>query len=182
MRAVSLTAVAGAVATASLLGACSYMPKFDMPFSDAPPTPLTQTVLFDTGSSALKATEVTALTEFVNQLQCKDGYNVVIEGHTDNIGADGYNVALSEKRSMAVRDVLTSSGVAADKVAVAGFGETVPVAPNDDKSGRAQNRRVNVIATQAEGGCGGAEPAMAAPEGSEDVPKYLYRMGEEGNG
>ncbi len=177
MRAVTLTAVAAA----SLLGACSYMPRFDMPFgSDAPPTPLTQTVLFDTGSAALKSEQVTALTEFTNQLQCKDGYNLVIEGHTDSVGAEGYNVALSEKRSMAVRDVLTSSGVAADKIAVAGFGETVPVAPNDEKGGRSQNRRVNVIATQAEGGCG-AEPAMAAPEGHEDVPKYLYRMGKEGN-
>ena len=178
MRAVSLTAVAAA----SLLSACGSMPKFDMPFSsEAPPTPLTQTVLFDTGSAALKSSEVTALTEFANQLQCKDGYNIVIEGHTDNVGAEGFNVALSEKRSMAVRDALAAAGVSGDKIAVAGFGETVPVAPNDDKSGRSQNRRVNVIATQAEGGCNGAEPPMAAPEGNEDVPKYLYRMGKEGN-
>ena len=180
MRAVTLTAVAAA----SLLTACGSMPKFNMPFgeSEAPPTPLTQTVLFDSGSARLKAAEATALTEFANQLQCKDGYNIVIEGHTDSVGAEGYNVALSEKRSMAVRDALASAGVATDKIAVAGFGETVPVAPNDDQSGRSQNRRVNVIATQAEGGCNGApEPEMAAPEGNEDVPKYLYRMGKEGN-
>ncbi len=174
-----------AVLAASLLSACGYMPKFEAPKfmrSETPPAPLTQTVLFDLDSAALKAEEVAALNEFAGQLQCKDGYNVVIEGHADNTGADGYNVALSEKRSMVVRDVLSANGVAADKIAVAGFGETVPVAPNDQASGRAQNRRVNVIATQAEGGCGAAPAEPMQTEGDRnDVPKYLYRMGKEGN-
>ncbi|MGH6630236.1 MAG: OmpA family protein [Nevskiales bacterium] len=186
MRALSLFAVLAA----GLLSACGYMPKFDMPKfdmpkfmgSEAPPAPLTQTILFDLNSAALKSEEVNALNEFAGQLQCKDGYNIVIEGHADNTGADGHNVVLSEKRSMMVRDVLAANGVATDKIAVAGFGETVPVAPNDQKDGRAQNRRVNVIATQAEGGCGAAPAEPMQTEGHrQGVPKYLYRMGKEGN-
>ncbi len=174
MRTVSLSVLAGA----GLLSACGYMPTFMQ--SEPAPAPLTQTVLFDLNSAALKAEDVTALNNFTAQMQCKHGYNVVVEGHTDSTGGEGHNVGLSEKRSMVVRDVLLANGVAADKIATAGFGETVPVAPNDQQDGRAQNRRVNVIGTLAEGGCGApAQPEMGGDK--EDVPKYLYRMAREGN-
>ena len=69
---------------------------------------------------------------------------IVIEGHTSNEGADGYNADLSRRRAQAVVDDLARRGVAAARLSASGAGETRPIASNNDENGRAMNRRVEI--------------------------------------
>jgi outer membrane protein OmpA-like peptidoglycan-associated protein len=69
---------------------------------------------------------------------------VEVAGHTDSVGTDAYNQALSERRANAVAGYLGSKGVMQQRMIVVGAGETRPVASNDTDSGRAQNRRVEI--------------------------------------
>jgi outer membrane protein OmpA-like peptidoglycan-associated protein len=71
----------------------------------------------------------------------------LIEGHTDSIGTEAYNLALSDRRAKAVFDYLTSRGVSPDRLKSKGFGESQPVAPNDTAEGRQLNRRVMLTRT-----------------------------------
>lgn len=72
--------------------------------------------------------------------------NTVIEGHTDDRGADNYNTALSQGRAEAVRDILINRyGIAANRVSALGYGESRPIASNDTKKGRLANRRVVAV-------------------------------------
>jgi len=83
-----------------------------------------------------------------NQAQ---GRRVSIEGHTDSIGSDSANQALSERRAGSVAAALENEGVGKERIAAKGYGKRYPVAPNrnsdgtDNPSGRAKNRRVEVI-------------------------------------
>jgi outer membrane protein OmpA-like peptidoglycan-associated protein len=67
-----------------------------------------------------------------------------VGGHTDNIGSESYNQALSERRAIAVANALADSGIARDRLSAVGYGETVPVAGNDTDAGRALNRRIEI--------------------------------------
>ena len=70
----------------------------------------------------------------------------MIEGHTDSVGTATYNQALSERRAMAVRDVLIEAfGIHPGRIDAMGFGEGRPVAENDTEEGRAINRRVEAV-------------------------------------
>ena len=69
---------------------------------------------------------------------------VEIGGHTDNSGADAYNMALSQKRAESVRAHLIGKGVDGERLTAKGYGETAPVADNATKEGKAKNRRVEV--------------------------------------
>ena len=73
--------------------------------------------------------------------------NTIIDvvGHTDNIGSDSYNNALSVNRARSVANVLISEGVRSARVRVSGRGRFEPVASNASEAGRAQNRRVEII-------------------------------------
>jgi outer membrane protein OmpA-like peptidoglycan-associated protein len=68
-----------------------------------------------------------------------------LEGHTDNVGGDAYNQALSEKRAEAVKERLVKRGIDPARISTAGFGETRPIADNKTAKGRAENRRVEVL-------------------------------------
>jgi len=68
-----------------------------------------------------------------------------VEGHTDSVGGDEYNMRLSENRAGAVRDFLVAQGVPAASVTSQGFGKTMPVADNGTAAGRRQNRRVELV-------------------------------------
>lgn len=73
------------------------------------------------------------------------GRGISVEGHTDSIGTMSYNQKLSESRARSVADELVASGVSRRRIDVRGFGESDPVASNSSESGRAKNRRVEVI-------------------------------------
>jgi outer membrane protein OmpA-like peptidoglycan-associated protein len=102
-------------------------------------------VLFDTGKAELKsgaATNLAKLATFLNQYQDR---SVLIEGHTDSVGKDDYNLALSQRRADAVKIWLMKQGVHSDRLVTSGKGESSPVSGNDSASGRQLNRRVEVI-------------------------------------
>ena len=71
--------------------------------------------------------------------------SVVIEGHTDSVGSNDFNLGLSQRRAESVRSYLLRQGVDPSRVTTQGMGESVPVASNDTAGGRQQNRRVEII-------------------------------------
>lgn len=73
---------------------------------------------------------------------------IEVSGHTDNIGSDSYNMNLSQKRADAVKNYLTSKGIAAKRVSSKGYGKTKPIATNSTELGREQNRRVEFTITK----------------------------------
>ena len=70
---------------------------------------------------------------------------VRVEGHTDSRGKDSYNLDLSQRRAEAVSTYLQGRGIDSDRLVAEGFGETQPIADNDTKSGRSENRRVEFV-------------------------------------
>jgi len=70
---------------------------------------------------------------------------VVIEGHTDSVGSEAYNLDLSQRRADAVRDFLLQNGVKATQLTTHGYGKASPVASNNTAEGRQQNRRVELV-------------------------------------
>jgi outer membrane protein OmpA-like peptidoglycan-associated protein len=71
-------------------------------------------------------------------------WKLTVTGHTDNIGGDSSNLALSQRRSAAVKVALVSRGTSADRLATGGSGASAPKATNATLAGRAQNRRVEL--------------------------------------
>jgi outer membrane protein OmpA-like peptidoglycan-associated protein len=102
-------------------------------------------VLFDTGSSTLKAGAREKLAKISGILLAHPGLTLQIEGHTDSVGSDTFNQQLSERRSDSVRDFLAEQGVTPSSMTAHGFGKTQPVASNDTAEGRQRNRRVELV-------------------------------------
>lgn len=67
---------------------------------------------------------------------------IAINGHTDNVGTPTYNQTLSAHRAQAVYDYLAQAGIAIDRLAFRGYGQTKPIADNDTEAGRQKNRRI----------------------------------------
>jgi outer membrane protein OmpA-like peptidoglycan-associated protein len=102
-------------------------------------------VLFDTGKYSLKSGAREKLAKVAGILLAYPGLDIAVGGYTDNVGADAMNQTLSENRAGSVRDYLVQEGVATSSVSATGFGNTLPVASNDNASGRQQNRRVELL-------------------------------------
>jgi outer membrane protein OmpA-like peptidoglycan-associated protein len=102
-------------------------------------------VLFDTGQYSLKPGAREKLAKVAGILLAYPGLNIEVGGYTDNVGGDAMNQTLSENRARAVRDYLVQEGVSTNSVSSKGFGNTLPVASNDNSSGRQQNRRVELL-------------------------------------
>jgi len=102
-------------------------------------------VLFDTGKYSLKPGAREKLAKVAGILLAYPGLNIEVGGYTDNVGGDQMNQTLSENRAGSVRDYLVQQGVATNSVSARGFGNTLPVATNDNSAGRQQNRRVELL-------------------------------------
>ena len=102
-------------------------------------------VLFDTGKYSLKPGAREKLAKVAGILLAYPGLNIEVGGYTDNVGGDEMNYTLSENRAGSVRDYLMQQGVGKDSVSAKGFGNTLPVASNDNSAGRQQNRRVELL-------------------------------------
>jgi OOP family OmpA-OmpF porin len=98
-------------------------------------------------SSALDKDSQALLERAVENLKRNPQMKVLIEGHTDSVGPEDYNMGLSLKRAKAVEDYIVSQGVAEERMDVKGLGESDPLASNDTPEGRAQNRRVEFVVT-----------------------------------
>jgi outer membrane protein OmpA-like peptidoglycan-associated protein len=102
-------------------------------------------VLFDTARFTLKPGAREKLAKVSGIILGHPGLKIAVEGHTDSVGGDDYNMKLSENRAGAVRDFLVAQGVPASGVTSQGFGKTMPVADNATAAGRQQNRRVELV-------------------------------------
>ena len=102
-------------------------------------------VLFDTGKYSLKPGAREKLAKVAGILLAYPGLNIEVGGYTDNVGGDQMNQTLSENRAGSVRDYLVQEGVLTNSVSARGFGNTLPVASNDNSAGRQQNRRVELL-------------------------------------
>ncbi len=102
-------------------------------------------LLFDTGGAVLKDGAYLNLDKLAEFLKTYRDRTVIIEGHTDNVGSDRTNQALSEDRAETVKDYLVSEGVDPSRIETYGMGKSGPVTSNRTASGRQKNRRVEVI-------------------------------------
>ena len=102
-------------------------------------------VHFDFDKATLRPEAKAVLDEAAALLNKHERVVVEVAGHTDSTGSEAYNQGLSERRANSVRDYLTAKGVKATRLTAKGYGESRPVASNDTKEGRAENRRVELI-------------------------------------
>jgi OmpA-OmpF porin, OOP family len=99
---------------------------------------------FDSASLTSEAKSI--LDNAANTINSRSGASFTVEGHTDSNGPDDYNQGLSERRANSVKNYLVSQGVPASGLSTVGKGESSPVSSNDTRAGRAENRRVDVLA------------------------------------
>jgi outer membrane protein OmpA-like peptidoglycan-associated protein len=101
-------------------------------------------ILFGFDSSELSAAARDNLRNLAQSLQKHGQTEVLLVGHTDNVGSQAYNQTLSERRAQSAASYLTSLGLSSSRVRSTGRGLTEPIASNDNEFGRQENRRVEV--------------------------------------
>jgi outer membrane protein OmpA-like peptidoglycan-associated protein len=117
---------------------------------DAPGTIITMSdILFETGRADLTTNLKTNLARIAGILIVYKEPNIVVEGHTDNVGSREFNQKLSEDRSSNVMNFLIEQGVEAGRMTAVGRAFDLPIADNDTPEGRAKNRRVDLIIQDA---------------------------------
>lgn len=115
-----------------------------------PPPPAAEKLVLRGVNFAFNSAEVDEPSKLVlqvaaEQLNKRPDVRVRVEGHTDNVGPEGYNQGLSERRANAVRQILVDNGVSPGRLTSEGFGMRNPIASNDTREGRALNRRVELV-------------------------------------
>ena len=116
-------------------------------------------ILFPTNGTTLSDASRDALKKFATTMADMPDTDLTIQGHTDNTGTREVNDRISRQRAESVSDYLKSCGMNADRFTVEGLAYDVPVASNDTKEGRAQNRRVEIYITANEQMIADAEKA-----------------------
>ena len=96
---------------------------------------------FEFNKAIIKPASFASLNE-LSEILNKVNWNLILSGHTDNAGSEDFNLKLSTKRAEAVKNYLINKGIAAERITAKGFGESMPIAPNDTEQNRAINRRV----------------------------------------
>ena len=102
-------------------------------------------IFFEFASASLLDESKVELELLLLFLRSNPDVNIVITGHTDNIGTEEYNLALSQNRARAVVDYLLKDGIAGERLSYRGLGASEPIADNDTEEGRAQNRRTEML-------------------------------------
>ena len=105
---------------------------------------LTNDILFDFNSAALRPESQTTLRSLAGNFRQYPDEEITVEGHTDNVGSPDYNQTLSERRAGSVRDYLIDQGVPSTHIAARGYGEGRPKDTNSTPEGRQLNRRVEI--------------------------------------
>lgn len=108
---------------------------------------LSQNLLFPSGSKTINSQGKNALSKLAGVLKANSDIQITVEGHTDTDGDANFNWDLSVQRATSVIKELTANGVDPARITAAGRGEHFPVAPNDTATGKAQNRRTEIILT-----------------------------------
>ena len=107
-------------------------------------------VLFDTGRAELKSGAFTTIDRLSVFMRENPERTLSIEGYTDAVGSDTYNLNLSQRRADAVRAALAYRGIDGGRIATKGFGKANPVASNVTAEGRQRNRRVEIVISNAQ--------------------------------
>ena len=102
-------------------------------------------VLFSAGKVEVGPGAQRSIDKLAEFLKAYPKRNVLIEGHSDNIGNEDFNIKLSQQRADAVRDMLVARGVAPQRIRTKGYGPKFPVVDNDTAAGRQLNRRVEIV-------------------------------------
>jgi len=105
---------------------------------------LPNSILFDTNSTALNPGARDRLNQIADILNRYPRTRVSVQGHTDSVGSESYNLRLSEERAHSVADYLVSQGIEPSRITTIGYGESRPIATNATPEGRLQNRRVEL--------------------------------------
>jgi outer membrane protein OmpA-like peptidoglycan-associated protein len=113
-------------------------------------------VLFDTGKAELNPGAARKLDQLAQFLSEHKDRRVQIDGFTDSVGTDSFNLDLSQRRAEAVRTALLTRGIDSSRISTQGYGKAFPVANNTDSGGRQLNRRVEVV-------IGGENGAIVTP-------------------
>jgi outer membrane protein OmpA-like peptidoglycan-associated protein len=101
-------------------------------------------ILFPFNSAEVAVAGRENLRQLAQSLQRYPGTEVLIVGHTDNVGSDAYNLTLSQRRAESAKSYLVSMGIPAERIRTAGRGESEPIAPNETPDGAQRNRRVEI--------------------------------------
>lgn len=107
----------------------------------------TENILFKSGTDELLekyTTEINAISTIIKKNAI--GYSFEISGHTDSVGKEELNLALSQKRAEKIQKLLIAQGCEPSKLVAKGYGETKPLVSNKTKEGRKRNRRIEIIA------------------------------------
>jgi len=99
-------------------------------------------IFFDFGKSTLRAESFPELNRIVSLMSLNPALEIEIAGHTDNTGADNFNLQISDERAKAVKAYIISKGISETRISAKGYGKTKPVAGNDTEAGKQLNRRV----------------------------------------
>ncbi len=99
---------------------------------------------FDVNKWEIKEDAFPTLNKLYQSFRKNPKLVIEVGGHTDNVGDEGANHRLSQKRADAIREYLIQKGVSEDRVLSKGYGEKEPIAPNDTEAGRAKNRRTEI--------------------------------------
>jgi outer membrane protein OmpA-like peptidoglycan-associated protein len=102
-------------------------------------------VLFNTGQAQLTSGAARKLDELAQVLTEHPDRRVQIDGFTDSVGPDAYNLDLSQRRAEAVKSALMSRGIDSSRIGTQGYGKAYPMASNADAGGRQLNRRVEIV-------------------------------------
>ena len=101
-------------------------------------------IQFDFDKANLHPENRELLSRIAGVLSTSDGYRIQVFGHTDDVGSEEYNLALSERRAQAVHDYLIEAGIDSDILSTQGFGKSSPLLPGTAARSRAKNRRVEI--------------------------------------
>ncbi|MYM92720.1 OmpA family protein [Duganella vulcania] len=133
------TEIARPVLNASPIRRPDPAPQYVEPEKNLPVT-----LHFEFGKADLKANELAVLTKLAANLGNETKVEIVIVGHTDSIGSDGFNLGLGMRRAQAVEKFLSSQGISVHQMKIASKGERAPIDTNKTSDGRANNRRVEI--------------------------------------
>ena len=122
----------------------------DVTFDENNPDGSKAGVYFETNKYDISANSKLALNKLQKIFAEYPETNILVEGHTDDVGTDSYNSTLSQKRSVAVSDYLKNAGVSSSRIITKWYGETQPKVVNDSDGNRALNRRVQFVITANE--------------------------------
>jgi len=99
-------------------------------------------IFFDFDSDRIKNESMSEINNIVAFLNANPDMKIVVEGHTDNVGQDAYNMDLSNRRAKSVKQSLVKKGINSERISFEGYGSTRPLADNTTEQNRAQNRRI----------------------------------------